>query len=187
MHDKSPAEPDPDELVVVRRHPGDHRGASYRLSDIGGARLDILSGGVGKKSHRPMLYGYVLCNAAVVGEVAHSGAHGPCPHSIKVVIQKSDNDPRIWHYLAGQEYKPPAPLDMSPEAVEARSRRSRKAADTRAKKRRAAVERLIDEIGQRWPTGRIPSAEKLAQRFETSKGVASDARREVIRARRGET
>ena len=79
-------------LLIVRRHPGDYRTAKYRLSDIGGLRWDKLSGGVQRTAFgQYYLYGYVACNEAVEGNVAHSGVHGPCPHTIKVCILRQDN------------------------------------------------------------------------------------------------
>lgn len=30
----------------------------------------------------------------MIGEIAHSCTHGPCPHQIKVCIGKKDNDPK---------------------------------------------------------------------------------------------
>ena len=40
-------------------------------------------------------YGYIWCDDLVEGEVAHSCAHGPGPHRIKVVVVKKDNDPKL--------------------------------------------------------------------------------------------
>jgi hypothetical protein len=39
----------------------------------------------------PYLCGYVWCDAAVEGEVAHSCRHGEDPQRIKVCVVKKDN------------------------------------------------------------------------------------------------
>ena len=49
--------------------------------------------------NQPFIYGFVQCDEAIEGEVAHSGTHGPCPHSIKVCALKSDNDKAIYSIL----------------------------------------------------------------------------------------
>ena len=62
--------------------------------------MDDRSGGVRAPSPQLFLHGYVNCRAALSGEVAHSGGHGgPCPHSIKVCIVASDNDPSVMDDL----------------------------------------------------------------------------------------
>jgi hypothetical protein len=80
-----------DLTVCVRRHPSDWQTAVYRLSDIDGLHWDTTSGGVGRKTSRAALFGYVMCDAAISGEVAHSCRHGPGPHRIKICIPKTCN------------------------------------------------------------------------------------------------
>jgi hypothetical protein len=46
----------------------------------------------------PFIYGYIMCTDITEGEIAHSGSHGPCPHSIKICLLKRDN-PHIYDYL----------------------------------------------------------------------------------------
>ena len=70
--------------VCVRRHPNDWQTAVYRLSDIGDLHTDNVSGGVGRKTSHYTWFGYVMCDGALSGEVAHSCRHGPGPHRIKV-------------------------------------------------------------------------------------------------------
>jgi hypothetical protein len=41
------------------------------------------------------------------GELAHSGAHGPCPHWIKVCLTKVDNK-NIWREVIMRAGPPPA-------------------------------------------------------------------------------
>jgi hypothetical protein len=42
-----------------------------------------------------MVYGYVMCDAMLDGELAHSGVHGDCPHRIKVVVVAKDNSTAV--------------------------------------------------------------------------------------------
>ena len=171
------------ELVYVRRQPGDHQTAAYRVEDVDGVRFDHVSGGVNKYLHQPALCGYVLCDEMVEGDVAHSCRHGPAPHRIKVVIPKICNDPQLWARLAGREYREPKPLNMSPEAVQKRKDRALKAARTRSANRAKRVEALVTVILKRWPTGRLPSAEKISSFSGGVKSEAADARRKVVAAR----
>lgn len=89
----------PETPITVSRHPGDWRYATYRMSDLGGVHWDTLSGGIGLASGRPVLYGYVRCDAALDGQVAHSGTHGACPHRIKVFIPMKHNTREAVAYL----------------------------------------------------------------------------------------
>jgi len=71
-------------VVVVRRERSTWRTASYRLRDIGSTHWDFASCGVRVPAPPPFLHGYVSCDGMLDGEVAHSAAHGRCPHRIKV-------------------------------------------------------------------------------------------------------
>ena len=83
-----------DTTVIVRRQPNNYQTAKYLLSSFEEPHWDTVSGGVQTiMFDQPFIYGYVICNDAVEGEVAHSGAHGPCPHRIKVCALKKDNLP----------------------------------------------------------------------------------------------
>lgn len=77
--------------ICVRRHPNDWQTAVYRFSDIDGLHRGNVSGGVGKKTSHDAWFGYVMCSAAISGELAYSCRHGPGPHRIKVCIPKSCN------------------------------------------------------------------------------------------------
>ena len=89
-------------LVTVNRNPGSRRLARYWISDIEEPHWHYDSGGSGKRSRRPSLFGYVYCTGMVDGEVAHSGLHGgPCPHRIVVHIPAKHNDPGVMEYLRG--------------------------------------------------------------------------------------
>jgi len=85
--------------VWVRRAWNDHRTARYRVEDLNDVHWDDLSGGVRVRSPRTFLHAYVSCEAMLEGELAHSGAHGSCPHYIKVCITKTDNDPEVFELL----------------------------------------------------------------------------------------
>ena len=85
-----------DVFVIVRRQPGQWQTATYRLSSFCDPHWGMTSGGVQARMNQPYIFGYVSCQDAVEGEVAHSGEygienHGPCPHRIKVCALKKDN------------------------------------------------------------------------------------------------
>jgi hypothetical protein len=44
------------------------------------------------------VYGYVLCDGMIDGELAHSCRHGPPPHEIKVCITKKHNE-QVWPHI----------------------------------------------------------------------------------------
>jgi hypothetical protein len=79
----------------VRRHWDDWRTGAVQFKHLHDFHWDSVSGGVQRRSPRPMMYGYICCDDLVEGEVAHSCAHGPGPHRIKVVVVKKDNDPKL--------------------------------------------------------------------------------------------
>ncbi len=80
-----------DLTVYVRRHPSGGQTAVYRFSDIDGFHRGRVSDGVGRETSHDALFGYVMCDGAVSGAVAHSCRHGPAPHRIKVCIPKNCN------------------------------------------------------------------------------------------------
>ncbi len=90
--------------VYVRRHPNDWQTATYNLSDISGLHWDYVSGGVGRRTSHETLFGYVMCDGAVDGEVAHSCRHGRGPHNIKVCLMKGMNKDN-WPAIAELEKK----------------------------------------------------------------------------------
>jgi hypothetical protein len=86
--------------VKVRRQWNDSsRIATCRLEDLSGVHWDTTSGGVEAPTPQPFLHAYVQCDAMIAGELAHSGAHGACPHRIKVCIVKKDNDRNVFEGL----------------------------------------------------------------------------------------
>lgn len=104
--------------VWVRRQHDDHRKARYPLDDIRGVNWDSRSGGVQAKAPQYLLFGYADCDGMVEGEIAHSGVHGPCPHSIKVCILKADNDPAVYRLLAERAgEKPTRPPSCAQQAL----------------------------------------------------------------------
>jgi len=90
------AEPGP--IVWVRRQFDDHRHAAYRLGDVGGWHWSNLSGGVQSRANRFYLHGYVWCDGMIAGELAHTCAHGPPPHHIKVCVTKKGNE-KFWRAI----------------------------------------------------------------------------------------
>jgi hypothetical protein len=100
---------DTQKTVVVRRQWNDWRNATYRLTDLQDVHWDYLSGGVRASAPWPVLSAYVICDAALEGEVAHSGLHGACPHRIKVAIIQKDNARDVVALLRAQTGpKPPS-------------------------------------------------------------------------------
>ena len=79
------------EYVFIRRQWNDWRIAKVKFNKIQGLHWDVISGGVNASCPQPFIHGYVQCTD-VIGEIAHSGMHGECPHRIKVCILKKDND-----------------------------------------------------------------------------------------------
>ncbi len=85
--------------VLVRRQWNSQQDARYRLSDISGVHWSNVSGGVWTRANTYYLHGYVSCDAALSGEVAHSCRHGEGPHSIKVCIVKKGQNPAALRLL----------------------------------------------------------------------------------------
>lgn len=88
----------PGTLIYVRRHPSDWQTAAYRFCDLEGLHWSSVSGGVGRRSSRPMLSAYANCDGMASGEVAHSCQHGPPPHRILVCLPKGLNR-SMWSQL----------------------------------------------------------------------------------------
>ena len=92
---------DDDFLVTVRRHPQDYQTAHYELRKIRGLRWDSVAGGINRATPYMMIMGYVMCDEMASGELAHSCAHGPPPHEIKVCLIKKYNKSH-WKQLLGR-------------------------------------------------------------------------------------
>lgn len=82
---------DSQEYVWVRRQVNDYRTAMYPLDALEDPHWDNVSGGSRITQTQDFIFGYVICNAMLKGELAHFGLHGPCPHRIKVCVLKKDN------------------------------------------------------------------------------------------------
>ena len=54
------------------------------------------SGGVGARSPRPFIHGYISCDSLTGGEIDHSCRHGAGPHRILVCVVKKDNEASIF-------------------------------------------------------------------------------------------
>ena len=85
--------------VRVRRDWNDHRIGTVRWSDLRNPRWDTISGGEQNRTPQPFIHAYVWCDM-VKGDIAHSCAHGPGPHSIKVCLVKKDNSREVWNRLS---------------------------------------------------------------------------------------
>ena len=87
-------------VVWVRRHFDDYRQAAYRLADLRGWHWSNISGGNRWRANRFYLHAYVMCDAMIAGELAHSCIHGEGPHKIKVCITKKGNE-KLWPAIEG--------------------------------------------------------------------------------------
>ena len=85
--------------VRVRRDWNDHRIGTVKWSDLRDPRWDNISGGEQNPTPQPFIHGYVWCDI-VQGDIAHSCAHGPGPHNIKVCLVKKDNSREVWGRLS---------------------------------------------------------------------------------------
>jgi hypothetical protein len=113
--------PEPDTRIVsVRRQPTDWRVALYDRAQVSSLHWSDVSGGVNVSLTHPFVHGYVLCNAMISGELAHSCSHGPPPHSILVCLLKKDN-PDIWAEI--EREIGPTPWRRRPAWREAGNRR----------------------------------------------------------------
>ena len=91
-----------DELTVtVKRNPQDHdyQTATYKLEDFSRPKWDRKSGGIMRPFNDYYICGYVYCNEAMSGEVAHSCLHGTFPHEIKVCVIKKYTDKESYKIL----------------------------------------------------------------------------------------
>ena len=95
----TPSAPNSVTRVIVRRQWNDWQKASYAVGHLRDIRWMSISGGVRTLAPQPFLHALVQCDAMLEGEVAHSGVHGPCPHTIRVCIVKKDNDPAVFSLL----------------------------------------------------------------------------------------
>ena len=84
--------------VYIRRQLNDFRIAEIPFDGLSGIRWDTISGGVNNIAPQPFIHAYVWCDE-VIGDIAHSCQHGPPPHSIKIVILKKDNTPKIFNEI----------------------------------------------------------------------------------------
>lgn len=72
---------------------------------------------------RDFVHGYVICDGAVYGEVAHSCNHGPPPHSIKVCGLESGSE-AVWDKVI-QLVGPRPGYRQDPERLETAKRKRR--------------------------------------------------------------
>ena len=63
-----------------------------------------MSGGVRAPAPRPFVHAYMMCNAMIEGELAHSCVHEQAPHRTKVCLTKTMNKaawPKIEELTSG--------------------------------------------------------------------------------------
>lgn len=89
---------DDETIIYITRAKGDYQGGSVRLKYLDDFCWSDISGGAKKYTGTYGLYAHVMCDK-IDGKIGHSGAHGPCPHYIKVYIPKKQNL-KIYDYLA---------------------------------------------------------------------------------------
>ena len=93
-----------DPLIAVRRDWSDYQSAQYPLSKIEQLHWSRYSGGVFRPAPREFVRGYVWCNEATAGAVAHSCQHPRGQsHRIKITIVKKDNKSAFAAILARVE------------------------------------------------------------------------------------
>jgi hypothetical protein len=86
-----------DVVIKVRRQWNrGRRIATYRLGDISELRWGRTSGGLRHRTPQLFVHGYVMCDAMIAGALAHSCAHGPGPHRIKVCLVRKGNE-AVWN------------------------------------------------------------------------------------------
>ena len=93
------AESGEDAPVRIRRDWNDHRIGTVKWSDLRDSHWDNISGGEQNPTPQPFIHGYVWCDI-IKGDIAHSCAHEPGPHNIKVCLVKKDNSREIWGRLS---------------------------------------------------------------------------------------
>jgi hypothetical protein len=81
-------------IARVRRHWNSHEEDEVELSKLEGFHWSSMSGGTRTRSPRPMIHAYIVCTD--VPTVSHSGAHGLCPHRIKVCIPERAQEPGVF-------------------------------------------------------------------------------------------
>lgn len=86
-------------FVWTRRQWNSWQVAKYHFLDLDSPHWDTHSGGVVARAPQLFIYGYVLCNRMVEGDLAHSCRHGEGPHRIKVCVTRKDNDPIVFARL----------------------------------------------------------------------------------------
>jgi hypothetical protein len=84
--------------IRIRRQWNDYRVGEVPEGALSHAQWDTISGGVQAPAPQPFIHGYVWCTQ-VEGDIAHTCAHGPAPHWIKVCVVKKDNDPDVFQAL----------------------------------------------------------------------------------------
>ena len=108
-------------VVKVRRQWNDYRIAIFDIDKVTGLHWDNESGGVHATAPQYFVHGYVMCNAMISGELAHSCSHGEGPHRIKVCLTKKGNE-AIWPEIMERLNTPSPKISKARTNVEALAR-----------------------------------------------------------------
>ena len=95
-------------LVTIVRSKGDWQKAIIDDSKIWDFHWSKISGGAQINSGMWGLYGRIWCTDLNGQAFGHSGIHGPCPHEIKILIQKCDNEESVYNILAARAGEKPS-------------------------------------------------------------------------------
>lgn len=79
-----------DFIVHIKRELKDHGGATIKLSDIHGLKWSRISGGRKIRTAYPYIYGYIIPDNIISGEVACSGTHN-YENGMKILILEKEN------------------------------------------------------------------------------------------------
>jgi hypothetical protein len=93
-------------IISIRRQWNNWQIAEIPFEKIGELHWSDVSGGVNATAPQKFVHGYVYCHE-IVGDIAHSCAHGEGPHRIKVVVLKRDNEDQWSEVLKLAGPKPP--------------------------------------------------------------------------------
>jgi hypothetical protein len=91
-----------DRVVTIRRQWNSYDRGTVRLADLTGLHWSDVAGSrtnLRGRSPRPMVQGYVWCDAVAGLDYSHSCLHGEGPHRIKVCVVAKDNSREVMEHL----------------------------------------------------------------------------------------
>ena len=106
-----------EEAYIWVRRQWNGTAAKYHRQDFSGPHWSASAGGRGGNQPRHFVFGYVPCDAAVEGEIGHSGSHGPCPHRIKVCVVAKDNPASVVASVTSEAGPRPSPAPSAADRV----------------------------------------------------------------------